>query len=86
MRQCWLALLAVTALLSPAAADGLLYRLPEDGSYARFDLDIKEQRGEAVGKMLTGSLMMSSVGAKEVDGKKCRWSEIKSRPSCAVHS
>ncbi|MBM4070097.1 MAG: hypothetical protein FJ271_14260 [Planctomycetes bacterium] len=76
MRHCWLVLLAIVALLSPVAADCLVYRLPEDGSFARFDLEIKEQRGDD-SKTATGSFTMSSVGAKEVDGKKCRWIEIK---------
>lgn len=81
MRNLVFTLLAFAALLSPTlrspiAADGLIYRLPEDGSFARYDLEIKEQRGEESNKV-TGSLTMSSVGAKEVDGKKCRWIEFK---------
>lgn len=77
MRQLSLALLAFVALLAPVTADGLVYRLPTDGTFVRYDLEIKEQRGEGEGKTVTGSLTMSSVGAKEVDGKKCRWIEIK---------
>ncbi len=76
MRTLFLAFVAVLTFLSPAGADGLLYRLPEDGTYVRFDLELKQEAGGET-KSASGSLTMASVGQKEVDGKKCRWIEFR---------
>lgn len=61
-----------------ARAEGLLYQLPEDGSWVRFDLqytfevDGMEKPGQG-----TGTLWMASVG-KSVEGSEpCRWIEFK---------
>ena len=69
--------LANLVLLTPAAADGLLYRLPEDGAFVRFELEVSSNwkgEGETTHK---GTLTMSSVGEAKVDGKPGRWLEIK---------
>src|SRR5262245_9889194 len=59
-------------------AEGLLYQLPEDGSWVRFEvqytfkLDGMEKPGQG-----TGTLTMASVG-KAVEGPEpCRWIEFK---------
>jgi hypothetical protein len=59
-----------------ARADGLIYRLPADGTSATFDL---EMTGSVNGREKTDKLSMSvsSVGAVTVDGEKCRWIEFK---------
>jgi hypothetical protein len=61
-----------------ARADGLLYQLPEDGSWVRFEgkytfkIEGMEQAGQGTGRMT-----MASVGkAREAD-EACRWIEFK---------
>ncbi len=57
-------------------ADGLIYQLPADGTWARFDLDTKGTGPGGKESTLIGSLTLSSVGTAEVDGEACRWIEI----------
>jgi hypothetical protein len=63
-------------LASAVRADGLLYRLPKDGTSAQFDLEFTvgptgtERKG-------MGTLAMSSVGETTVNDEKCRWIEFK---------
>jgi hypothetical protein len=79
----WVHLLGATVTgvwvlsLGIARADGLLYQLPEDGSWVRFEaqytfkLDGMEKSGQG-----TGRLTMASVG-KAVEGSEpCRWIEF----------
>ena len=67
-------LLALTA--GTARADGLLYQLPEDGAWVRFEMEVTTERNgmETAG---TGSLIMSSFGRTQVNGEDCRWIEFK---------
>jgi hypothetical protein len=77
LRLFLLSALASLVLLSPAKADGLLYRLPDDGAFVKFEM---ESSGHGKGedkKTYKGTLTMSSVGEAKVDGKLCRWIEIK---------
>jgi hypothetical protein len=46
---------------------GLLYRLPEDGAWSRYEFS-------AAG-VSSGTLTLQSVGKATVDGKPCRWIE-----------
>lgn len=70
------AAIAVGALLSGTAkADGLLYQLPDDGDWVRFDMEGKA--GPTGNEMFTGSLTMSSVGKATENGEPCRWIEFK---------
>lgn len=62
--------------ISPAGADGLLYRLPDDGAYVRFTM-IMESKEDGKTESHEGSLTMASVGRKEIDGQKCRWIEFR---------
>ena len=77
-----LCMATLTALLTlPAAtarADGLLYQLPEDGAWVRFDMEVARERG---GEQMTikGSMAMSSVGQTTIEGEKCRWIEVEMR-------
>src|SRR5579872_1844498 len=66
----------VVAASSSARADGLFYKLPEDGTSARFDLDLS---GGPTGTEMksTGTLTMSSVGRVTENDEKCRWIEFK---------
>ena len=72
-----LALVAVVAAFPDIArADGLIYRLPEDGASIEF-----EMKGSFTANGQTmeydGTFLMSSVGKKEVDGVVCRWIEFR---------
>jgi hypothetical protein len=63
---------------SPLAyAEGLLFQLPEDGSFVRFSVKT-EYKGDLKEKSATGILTMSSVGKETLRGAACRWIEIKS--------
>lgn len=72
----WLSL-ALWAVMSyvPAAADGLLYQLPEDGTWVQYEAKIAMTQGDNT-RDATGTLRMSSVGAVTEGGKKCRWIEV----------
>jgi len=58
-------------------ADGLLYQLPEDGSWVRFDahytfkVDGMEKAGQG-----TGTMTMASVGKVLEGSEPCRWIEF----------
>jgi hypothetical protein len=57
---------------SVARAHGLIYRLPQDGVSAQYEL----QSTTRLGTKVTGSLTMSSVGSSEYDSRPCRWIEV----------
>jgi len=58
-----------------ATADGLITQLPDDGSWAEFELKLilteNEQKREH-----SAYLRLSSVGQVENQGIKCRWVEL----------
>ncbi|MBI3410778.1 MAG: hypothetical protein HY040_20775 [Planctomycetes bacterium] len=62
--------------ISSLNADGLVHQLPADGSFARFDLELKVN-SQGIEKTAKGSMVMASVGQLDVDGKKSRWIEFK---------
>lgn len=66
--------------VSPHAllADGLVYRLPEDGTAAVFRMEMTQDAGDRSREVL-GTLRLSSVGKDTVDGKACRWIELRLR-------
>lgn len=73
------ALVVVTIVLGVFAAvqaDGLIYRLPDDGSLARYS--IKQTMALPKGNPMTveGSLTLASVGQEKVQNEACRWLEI----------
>jgi len=72
MRTLYFSLLAVFLMVPGALGDGLFYRLPEDGTYALFNLEWKSGK-----EGYQGSLTMSSVGQATIKGNKCRWIELK---------
>ena len=69
--------LAAVLLPSSLLAEGLIDRLPEDGSWVRFEAD-----GAGIGSdgnvrvKVAGTLTLSSVGHAIIDGKDCRWIEL----------
>jgi hypothetical protein len=67
-------------LPGPARADGLLYQLPPDGSWVRYDIEGKVIDADGKQSMsVAGSVTMSSVGRETVDNEPCRWIEIATR-------
>ena len=77
MRSFMMSALAVLFSLNPVAAQGLLHRLPKDGTFARFELETSSQDKGENKKTHKGSLTLSSVGEVKVDEKPCRWLEMK---------
>jgi hypothetical protein len=67
-------LFIAVALAQPALADGLIYKLPDDGAHVRYDLEIAITGQDA---KVTGSLSVSSVGKATENGEDCRWIEFK---------
>jgi hypothetical protein len=72
------ALTVAVALLHAtlAGADGLIQRLPGDGTWVRYDVT-GEGRNPAgdVAVTLKGTLTLKSVGRETVNGSECRWIE-----------
>src|SRR5262249_53928106 len=61
------------SLAQSALADGLIYKLPDDGAQVRYDLEIATTGDNKV----KGSLSVSSVGKATENGEECRWIEFK---------
>ena len=75
----WATLAGVGVLSAGIArADGLLYQLPEDGTWVRFEaqytfkVDGMEKPGQG-----SGTMTMASVGKAVEDSEPCRWIEFK---------
>jgi len=68
--------LTVLLLANIAFAEGMLYQLPDDGHWVRYELNGIGSGIDGEVSTITGTLTMSCVGISEVDGKKCRWIEI----------
>jgi hypothetical protein len=72
-----LAALACVANVTVAVADGMIHKLPADGSWVRFDVTGEGQKpGGEVAVSLKGTLTLKSVGREQVDGIECRWIEF----------
>lgn len=70
----------VICFLSAASfsrADGLIHKLPKDGSWVEYELTGSglTPTGE-VRMTTTGTVTVKSVGQEKVDGKSCRWIEM----------
>jgi hypothetical protein len=78
MRLAMIAGLFVSVIaVQPLRADGLIYKLPDDGAQIRYEMELMLSAGgqETPAK---GSVTVSSVGQTTVNDEKCRWIEIKS--------
>ncbi len=71
------ALLSLACSTDSAEADGLFYRLPEDGAWVEYKVDAGETKPNNAKQKSAGTLTVSSVGTETVGGQKCRWIEIK---------
>jgi hypothetical protein len=69
---CWFAVLLASVVGTAARADGLLYQLPEDGAWVRFDLESSSD-GNAPRQE---SVFLRSVG-RAFEGDGSRWLELK---------
>jgi hypothetical protein len=65
-------------MLAPVIfADGLFYRVPQDGTRVVFAFDLAAKMFDGQEKKVQVSLSLASVGRTTVKGEKCRWIEIK---------
>lgn len=69
-------LLIAAATTQAACADGLIYKLPDDGGQVRYEMAITLTANEQE-QNIKGSVTVSSVGQVTIDDAKCRWIEIK---------
>jgi len=71
-----LALLVLAPVAATARADGMVYQLPEDGTWAEF-----KSRGEMTvmekDQSVTGTIRIASVGRTVEQDAPCRWIEVK---------
>jgi RNase P/RNase MRP subunit p29 len=83
MRRQRVGLAVLTCLLAgaPARADGLVFQLPPDGTWARYTMKTEATfglKGRAPQKVtIDGTLTLSSVGELLRNEQKCRWLELK---------
>ena len=56
--------------------DGLVYRLPKDGTWAQFDMRTLKRIGGAQQWEDQGTLRLASVGQVTEGGQSCRWIEM----------
>lgn len=86
LRLVLLLLLSLTLISEPALAAGLIYRLPEDGSWARFRGQLQIRDFKSIdGKPLSPgkatfnyALILRSVGTQDTIEGRGRWIEIES--------
>jgi hypothetical protein len=79
IRLCILSLAVVFGGSSQSGvrADGLIYRLPQDGSWVRYDLSMEGTQDLKWPVKSVGTLMLSSVGRQRIEGQPCRWIELR---------
>jgi hypothetical protein len=74
---------ALMCLFSAAAlADGLLYQLPEDRSWVRYDAEVNHLR-DGMQQSERAVLTMASVGKSMEGAEPCRWIEVRIQMSDA---
>lgn len=80
MKHLSISTVAVLLTITPTfvQADGIIHKLPEDGSWVEYfvegkEIDANDPRDVKGG---TGKLKIASVGTETVDGEPCRWLEI----------
>lgn len=69
-------LIAALLLAVPSYGDGLIYKLPKDGTTVSYKMEMEQTRGEKSEKK-DGSMIVRSVGKAMKDGQKCRWIEVR---------
>ena len=86
VRRCVWVLIWVAMSAGVVRADGLLYQLPKDGTWASYDLNVSVQRETT----MTGILRLASVGQVTEDKTPCRWIEVQievqfATRTCLIH-
>src|SRR5690349_14609236 len=78
MRTLLAATMAVAVLTASLTArgDGLIAKLPEDGTWAIYKSQGYKERANKTREDVTGTVKISSVGKKTESGEPCRWIEI----------
>jgi hypothetical protein len=74
-RYSLLTLAAFAAFPLSAPADGLIYKLPADGTRVTYEMNMVRKGGDVELK-ITGTLAVASVGKKKVGKIDCRWIEF----------
>ncbi len=75
----FLALLVLIFVPGISSADGLIYQLPEDGTWVRFEIKGEGIKSDGtVSVTIDGTQTLRSVGKKMVDKQPCRWIELES--------
>jgi hypothetical protein len=76
IQSIFIACLIVPLVTTPrATADGLITQMPDDGSWAEFELKLTLTENDQK-RELSAYLRLSSVGQVEHQGKQCRWVEL----------
>jgi hypothetical protein len=81
MRQLSTFAVLVFLMLLPvtAKAEGLIYQLPEDGAWVRFEVSGKGVASDGTVKVTAkGTQTLRSVGRVVVNDEQCRWIELES--------
>jgi hypothetical protein len=81
-------LVFVMLTASLARADGLIYKLPEDGTWATYQMDTTMSVGDVVLEKVNSTIRVASVGKVMENDKLCRWIEIsgKTRRETKLHA
>jgi hypothetical protein len=66
----------ILASVSSARADGLILKLPADGTWAVYKAEGYKTRGDQSKEHVSGWFRISSVGKKTEQGEPCRWIEL----------
>jgi hypothetical protein len=78
--QTTAAVLVLTLGAATACADGLLYQLPKDGTWATYQFDFSVSHGQYGVQTVKGTIRMASVGVVTENGQPCRWIEVAMEP------
>lgn len=78
IHRCANVCLIVIFLGNMACADGMFFRLPKDGTWASYDVDIKLTTN-AGNISLEKKIRIASVGQTIIDGQLCRWIEVQAQ-------
>lgn len=77
VRLPFVALIATTAALSAASvadAGGLIQRIPKDGSWVKYYMDMKSDGPRK--QEMNATMTLRAVGSVTENGEKCRWVEL----------
>jgi hypothetical protein len=74
-----LAAVCATFMSAPSFADGLIRKLPKDGSWAKYHVTLKASNVDH-----SGTAVLRSVGAVVEKDKACRWIEVEFTPALAA--